>query len=118
MARPTARFIVLALVLIGTSVTSAQNRRVLTAADYDRAVRMLAQNLNGLVVGGTVQPNWLPDGRFWYVRTTLTGTENVGEVGPGWEYYLDMLVASRDGQQAPDFGDYYPAMKEHFEAQR
>ncbi len=48
----------------------------------------------------------------------LTGTENVGEVGPGWEYYLDALVASRDGEQAPDFGDYYPAMKEHFEAQR
>ena len=21
--------------------------------------------------------HWLPDGRFWYVRTTLTGTENV-----------------------------------------
>jgi uncharacterized protein YndB with AHSA1/START domain len=48
----------------------------------------------------------------------LTGTEGVGEVGPGWEYYLDALVASRDGQPAPDFDDYYPAMKEHFEAQR
>ncbi|MFV2116175.1 SRPBCC family protein [Micromonospora sp. LOL_025] len=48
----------------------------------------------------------------------LTGTESVGEVGPGWEYYLDALMASRDGQPAPDFDDYYPAMKEHFEAQR
>jgi len=48
----------------------------------------------------------------------LTGTEGVGEIGPGWEYYLDALVASRDGQPAPDFKDYYPAMKEHFEAQR
>ena len=43
----------------------------------DRAVRMLAPALNGLVVGGTVTPNWMPDGRFWYVRTTLSGTENV-----------------------------------------
>ena len=48
----------------------------------------------------------------------LTGTEAVGEVGPGWEYYLDALVASRDGGPAPDFGDYYPSMKEHFEGQR
>ena len=48
----------------------------------------------------------------------LTGTEGVGEVGPGWEYYLDALVASRDGQLAPSFDDYYPAMKEYFEAQR
>jgi uncharacterized protein YndB with AHSA1/START domain len=48
----------------------------------------------------------------------LTGTEAVGEVGPGWEYYLDALVYARDGRPAPDFDDYYPAMKEHFEAQR
>ena len=38
---------------------------------------MLAPALNALVVGGTVDANWLPDGRFWYVRTTATGTENV-----------------------------------------
>ncbi|MDI6099303.1 SRPBCC family protein [Actinoplanes sp. NEAU-A12] len=48
----------------------------------------------------------------------LTGTENVGEVGPGWEFYLDALVASREGAPAPDFNDYFPAMKEHFESQR
>jgi hypothetical protein len=51
-------------------------------------------------------------------RQHLTGTKGVGEVGPGWEYYLDALVASRDGGPAPDFDDYYPAMKEHFESQR
>src|SRR5688572_7987476 len=75
MARSIAR--VLVLVLIGTSVALAQNTRVLTTADYDRAVRMLAPALNGLVVGGTATVTWLPDGRFWYLRTTLTGTENV-----------------------------------------
>lgn len=75
MTRSFAR--VLALVLIGTSVVVAQNRRAVTAADYDRAVRMLAPALNGTVVGGTVDATWLPDGRFWYARTTLTGTENV-----------------------------------------
>ena len=76
MIRPTARVLVLAL--LATSVVIAQAaRRVVTTADYDRAVKMLAPTLTGLVVGGTVDANWLPDGRFWYVRTTLTGTENV-----------------------------------------
>ena len=66
---------VLILVLMTTSITVAQNKRVLTTADYDRATRMLAPSLNGLVVGGNAEANWLPDGRFWYVRTTLSGTE-------------------------------------------
>ncbi|GAA2632729.1 SRPBCC family protein [Paractinoplanes durhamensis] len=48
----------------------------------------------------------------------LSSTGAVGEVGPGWEFYLDVLVASRDGEPVPVFGDYYPAMKEYFEAQR
>lgn len=37
-----------------------------------------------------------------------------GEVGPGWEYYLDMLVASREGKALPSFKDYYPAQKAHY----
>lgn len=48
----------------------------------------------------------------------LTDTDSVGDVGPGWEYYLDALVASREGRPMPGFDEYYPAMKEHFEAQR
>ncbi|XVU23871.1 SRPBCC family protein [Actinoplanes sp. CA-054009] len=48
----------------------------------------------------------------------LTDTATVGDVGPGWEFYLDALVASRDGAPMPDFNDYYPSMKDHFEAQR
>ncbi|MEU0688635.1 SRPBCC family protein [Streptomyces uncialis] len=45
----------------------------------------------------------------------LTGTEGLGEVGPGWEYYLDRLVTSRDGGDPPEFGAYYPAQKAYFE---
>jgi uncharacterized protein YndB with AHSA1/START domain len=48
----------------------------------------------------------------------LTDTDGVGEFGPGWEYYLDALTASRDGEPMPSFDDYYPAMKPYFEAQR
>ncbi len=75
MTRSAARLFV--FILIGTTVAVAQSRPVVTTADYDRATRMLAPALNGLVVGGTVNATWLPDGRFSYQRTTLTGTQNV-----------------------------------------
>jgi uncharacterized protein YndB with AHSA1/START domain len=40
----------------------------------------------------------------------------VGELGPGWEYYLDMLVAAREGAPLPTFAAYYPAQKDHYTA--
>jgi uncharacterized protein YndB with AHSA1/START domain len=42
---------------------------------------------------------------------------SIGDVGPGWEYYLDNLVASRDGAPLPQFSDYYPSQKPYYEAQ-
>jgi uncharacterized protein YndB with AHSA1/START domain len=47
----------------------------------------------------------------------LSTEDGLGDVGPGWEYYLDMLVAAREGSPTPDFGDYYPAMKPYFDEQ-
>lgn len=37
-------------------------------------------------------------------------------VGPGWEYYLDRLVAAETGGDvaAIDFDDYYPGMAGHY----
>ncbi|HEX6759954.1 MAG TPA: SRPBCC family protein [Propionibacteriaceae bacterium] len=32
------------------------------------------------------------------------------EVGPGWEYYLDRLVAAMCGNPMPDFDDYWPSL--------
>jgi uncharacterized protein YndB with AHSA1/START domain len=46
----------------------------------------------------------------------LEDTSGIGEVGPGWEYYLDMLVAARAGQPLPSFDDYYPSQKVYFVA--
>jgi hypothetical protein len=45
----------------------------------------------------------------------LKTADGIGDVGPGWEYYLDMLVAARDGAELPDFGSYYPAQTDYFE---
>ena len=44
----------------------------------------------------------------------LETEDGVGEIGPGWEYYLDMLIAARDNSPTPDWNDYYPAMKSYF----
>jgi hypothetical protein len=49
-------------------------------------------------------------------RTFRAPADEVGAYGPGWEYYLDMLVAARDDLPAPSFDDYYPAMKPYYEA--
>src|SRR3954452_16627005 len=93
MTRPN--FLVAALVLVGTSVGVAQQNRAVTTADYDRAVKMLAPSLTGLVVGDTVNATWLPDGRFWYVRTTLAGSENV---------LIDPVKKSRETVTTPPAG--------------
>jgi uncharacterized protein YndB with AHSA1/START domain len=47
----------------------------------------------------------------------LTDTKSVGDIAPGWEYYLDMLVASRNGDPLPSFESYYPAQRDYFVAQ-
>lgn len=41
----------------------------------------------------------------------------VGDIGPGWEYYLDQLVASVTGTPLPSWDDYFPAQREYFEQQ-
>lgn len=52
--------------------------------------------------------------------TTLTFTHHlddatdVGSVGPGWEYYLDLLVASREDRAGLPFEAYYPAQQGYF----
>jgi uncharacterized protein YndB with AHSA1/START domain len=47
--------------------------------------------------------------------------EDVLSVGPGWEFYLDRLVAAETGGDLAsiDFErDYYPAMADHYREQR
>ena len=39
---------------------------------------------------------------------------DVGSVGPGWEYYLDNLIASREGAPPVDFNDYYPSQTQYY----
>jgi hypothetical protein len=40
--------------------------------------------------------------------------DEIGAYGPGWEYYLDMLVAAREDLPTPSFDDYL-AMQSYYE---
>ncbi len=41
----------------------------------------------------------------------------VGEIGPGWEYYLDLLTSSITGAPQRSFDDYYPAQLKYYQDQ-
>src|SRR6516225_959332 len=63
--------------LVAAGFPAFAQRTAVTANDYARAERFLPANVAGLVVGGSVSPNWLSDGRFWYRNQTPSGTEIV-----------------------------------------
>jgi uncharacterized protein YndB with AHSA1/START domain len=48
----------------------------------------------------------------------LTDPDVAASVGPGWDYYLDRLVAAVDGDEvaAVDFDGYYPGLSDHYRA--
>lgn len=70
------RLLILSIGLAGAMPLAATAQTV-TAADYDRATRMLAPTLNPLVLTGAVAATWLPNDRFWYRNRTASGTEFV-----------------------------------------
>ena len=44
----------------------------------------------------------------------LTLDDDVSDIGPGWEYYLDRLVADRAGEPFASWEEYYPVQKDHY----
>ncbi|MFJ8745341.1 SRPBCC family protein [Embleya sp. NPDC127516] len=46
----------------------------------------------------------------------LATTDGIGDIGPGWEYYLDMLAATHANTPLPAFDDYHPAQKPYFDS--
>lgn len=71
-----------------TFSASAQitNKKVFTAADYEKASKFLGFTTNKLVYRNSVSPVWVDDGRFWYSVNTSAGTEFV-------------LINSKDGSR-------------------
>jgi uncharacterized protein YndB with AHSA1/START domain len=83
-------------------VCDPPRRLVLSNESGDMRIELLLSHTDGLT-------------EFQLVHH-LDPTDDISAYGPGWEYYLDMLVASRDDLPTPSFDDYYPAMKPYYEA--
>ena len=45
----------------------------------------------------------------------LANPTEAATMGPGWDYYLDRLAASRLGRELPAWEQYYPALAEHYQ---
>lgn len=70
-------FVCMAFVAVLTFTAQAQDKKVVTAADYDQAAKFLGSSTGKLVYRNNVNPTWLPDGRFWYSVSTASGKEFV-----------------------------------------
>ena len=71
-------FSILSIGLIAiTSSAQTSEKKIYTAADYEQATKFLGFKTNKLVDRGSVNPNWLGDGRLWYSVNVGTGKEFV-----------------------------------------
>lgn len=71
-------FIALAITgIAGFNATAQSDKKQLTTTDYDAATRALSFNTGKLVYRYNVNPNWLPDGKFWYSVSVPGGVEFV-----------------------------------------
>lgn len=50
-----------------------------------------------------------------FLAQRIRTAREAGSVGPGWEYYLDRLIAARDGTPMPDFSSYFPSQQPYYE---
>lgn len=69
--------VLLALCALAAPASAQIAPRQLTADDYERAERFLAASTGPLVQRGTVRPQWMNDGRFWYRNRIRGGIEFV-----------------------------------------
>lgn len=44
----------------------------------------------------------------------LANAADAASIGPGWEYYLDRMIAARSGNPVPIWDDYYPAFAPYY----
>lgn len=63
--------------VIAATAFAQSEKKMLTTADYDQAVKTLGFNTSKLVYNSNVSPVWLADGRFWYTVTTAAGKQYV-----------------------------------------
>ena len=50
-----------------------------------------------------------------YLKQRLTNARDAGSIGPGWEWYLDRMLAAIAGQPMPDFDAYLTDQRPYYE---
>lgn len=65
------------IALLAFAASAQSDKKILTVANYDQATKALGFNTNKLVYRSNVNPNWLPDGKFWYSVSVPAGVEFV-----------------------------------------
>ncbi len=84
--------LVAAALVIATSAAAQPARSAVTAEDYARAERFLFWNRDQYLVNGDIQHHWIgTQDRFWYQRTTESGSKEF------------VVVNAADGTRYPAF---------------
>lgn len=61
--------------LLVSALTASAQQKGLTAKDYEHAESFMGYNTATYIDNANVYPNWLPNDKFWYVTTSVKGTE-------------------------------------------
>ena len=97
-----------------TAEASAEPERV-TILDCDAPKRLQVEFVSE---AGTwqLQVDVRPRGEQTLVELNqlIEQGDDIRTVGPGWDYYLDRLVAIRSGLAPAPFDEYYPALIEYY----
>lgn len=88
----------------------------ITECDRPRRLRVLSMDEAGT---WDVSMELTPRGERTELRFTMHAVDpaTIGGVGPGWEWYLDQLIAAMSDGPLPRFDEYFPAQREYFDAQ-
>ena len=57
------------------------------------------------------------DQTFIFFTQRLNNAEDASSIGPGWEFYLDCMIAARAGDTPPVWDDYYPNFAPYYARQ-
>ena len=50
-----------------------------------------------------------------YLKQRLANARDAGSIGPGWEWYLDRMLAAIAGTGMPDFDEYLTVQRPYYE---
>ncbi|MES2652467.1 MAG: DPP IV N-terminal domain-containing protein [Bacteroidota bacterium] len=71
------KYLLLATGFVLTLSANAQQGKMFTDKDYERAEKFMSYNTESYIDKGSLRPNWLTGDRFWYQTTSANGIEFV-----------------------------------------